>query len=108
MKPVPSSSSTSSSPAVSPSGHRCLRKSKKQRQRKQTLDILREMIGCDKNVSALELIQLIMDHINRLQDVLAEDNLDGVQSNSNNTENVQALLRQLSLSTYHANISKSA
>uniref|UniRef100_A0A914YU98 BHLH domain-containing protein n=1 Tax=Panagrolaimus superbus TaxID=310955 RepID=A0A914YU98_9BILA len=107
MKPVASSSSTSSSPAVSPSGHRCLRKSKKQRQRKQTLDILREMIGCDKNVSALELIQLIMDHINHLQEVLAEDNLDETESNSN-ADTVQALLRQLSLSTYHANISKSA
>lgn len=47
-----------------------------------------------------------MDHISRLRDALDTENFDANQNNTG-SESVQALIRQLSLSSYQVTTSKS-
>ncbi|KAE9551034.1 hypothetical protein FO519_005768 [Halicephalobus sp. NKZ332] len=84
-----SGSNSDSSVPPSPTG---VRKSKKKKEKIQTLDKLRKMTGCDQSISNLELIQHIIDHINRLRAVLDKDQPEGIS-------NVENLLHTLSFTS---------
>uniref|UniRef100_A0A7E5A0K8 BHLH domain-containing protein n=1 Tax=Panagrellus redivivus TaxID=6233 RepID=A0A7E5A0K8_PANRE len=91
------SSSSASSPSMSPVAVRkTQRKSKKQRQENQ-MDTLRKMVGCSDAVTDLELLEKVMEYINRLRDVLDENNEDNAERPAEIT-GVHSMFHRLSIS----------
>uniref|UniRef100_A0AC34QTY8 BHLH transcription factor n=1 Tax=Panagrolaimus sp. JU765 TaxID=591449 RepID=A0AC34QTY8_9BILA len=88
-------SGSDSSASNSPS--RIRKPSKKRQEKLQTLDKLRKMVGCDKSISNLELLQQIINYIKNLKAML---------NDSDEVSDVENLLEQFGFASVKISNSK--